>query len=106
MIYLNQSDFSLFSWSIILVFIQIPSGISSERKRQNPGGRGSGKAMGKPRRSRQTSVMERYEMDAPNILALWERRHICWFSHIENEYLKDLTTALNIYDVCLRLCIS
>ncbi len=81
MIYLNQYYFSLFngSWSIILVFIQIPSGISSERKRQNPGGRGSGKAMGKPRRK--TSVMERYEMDAPNILALWER---CWFSHIEN----------------------
>lgn len=48
-------------------------GISSERRRQNPGGRGSGKVMGKQQRSKKTSVMESYEVDAPNILAVLEK---------------------------------
>lgn len=38
-------------------------GISSEKKRQKLEGRGSGKMMGKQKRSKKASVMETYEMD-------------------------------------------
>uniref|UniRef100_A0A673IUA9 Coiled-coil domain-containing protein 84-like n=1 Tax=Sinocyclocheilus rhinocerous TaxID=307959 RepID=A0A673IUA9_9TELE len=84
-------------------------GISSEKRRQKLGERGRGKMMGKQQRSKKTSVMETYEMDAPNILAVWERWCTYWFSHIENYYLKaktcfNLTPVLNIS--CFSLCIS
>lgn len=45
------------------------SGISSGKKRQTLGGRGSGKMMGKQQRSKKAPVMESYEMDTPITLA-------------------------------------
>uniref|UniRef100_A0A9J7XWJ9 Centrosomal AT-AC splicing factor n=1 Tax=Cyprinus carpio carpio TaxID=630221 RepID=A0A9J7XWJ9_CYPCA len=48
-------------------------GTSSEKRKQKLGERGRGKMLGKQQRSKKTSVMESYEMDAPKIPAVWER---------------------------------